>query len=300
MSELAPGSVSLEEDNSASFEPPTQEPAAEAPATPPPAQAATEDTEPEGTIVNPGGEKLVPLGALASVREKVREKESALAAKDAEIAALKDKASKWDAAAGEWQAVQPLIRQIKNGQYQQPAPAKPVVNEKAVEYAKFLDLYKTDGTPDVERAQRILDLNAAQAQEAARHVVQPLYQHTAQQQSALLREKVAATQAPNGVTVDRAILDQIWSMVPPEMSARPEVAAMLWRQALADTVLQGKYKAPVTPPPPPAHTESLGGNAPTRELSQIDRNAMQAASIKPSDYEKIAGNFKPGQNNSLE
>lgn len=263
-------------------------------------QNAGEDTEPEGTIVNPNGEKLVPLSALAAKRQEATTAKAALAEKEALIASLQEKATKYDQVAGEWQAVQPLIQQLKNGQQPPQAPQAPQVNEQALNYAKYLDLYKADGTPDVDRAQRIMDLNAAQARETAQQMVQPLYQHSAQQQSALLRERVASQAAPNGIVVDRAILDQIWSMVPAEMSARPEVAAMLWRQALADTVLSGKYKAPVTAPPPPVQTESLGGSAPVRELSQVDRNMIQAAQIKPSEYEKTAANYKPGASNSLE
>jgi hypothetical protein len=101
--------------------------------------------------------------------------------------------------------------------------------------------------------------------------------------------------------VDRAILQQIWSQVPAELSAQPGVASVLWRQAVAETVLSGKFRAPVTPPPPPLVTESLGTSAPIpKELSHVDRGMMSAANIKPKEYESIAANFKPGQRNELE
>lgn len=298
MSELNPAALSLEDETP---QPDTSAPAPEASAAPLQNAQPAEDPEPEGTVVNPGGEKLVPLGALAGAREKVREKEAALAAKDAEIAQLREKAQKFDQVAGEWNAVQPLIQQLKSGTYQPPQQQKPVVNERALQYAKDLDLYKTDGTPDVDRAQRILDYNAVQAKEQAQQLVQPIYQQTALQQSQILRDKVAATPAPNGVAVDRAILNEIWSMVPPEMSARPEVAAMLWRQALADTVLQGKYKTPTTAPAPVVETASLGGSAPAAvDLTAIDRRFIEASDIKPDNFRKTAERYKPGAVNSLE
>jgi hypothetical protein len=157
MNELAPGSVSLEDDNP-SLESLSQPPEPEPPAPEPPPQAAAnpDDVEPEGVVVNPSGEKLVPLKALVATREKAREKDAALEAKEQEIIALREKATKYDQVAGEWQAAQPLLQQLRNGSYQ-PAPQKPQVNEKAAEYAKFLDLYKSDGTPEpspggIERA----------------------------------------------------------------------------------------------------------------------------------------------------
>jgi hypothetical protein len=301
MNELAPGSVSLEDDNP-SLESLSQPPEPEPPAPEPPPQAAAnpDDVEPEGVVVNPSGEKLVPLKALVATREKAREKDAALEAKEQEIIALREKATKYDQVAGEWQAAQPLLQQLRNGSYQ-PAPQKPQVNEKAAEYAKFLDLYKSDGTPDVERAQKILDLNAATAREQAQQMVQPLYQQTAQSQSAAHFEQAATFKDKNGIQVDRAILQQIWSQVPAELSAQPGVASVLWRQAVAETVLSGKFRAPVTPPPPPLVTESLGTSAPIpKELSHVDRGMMSAANIKPKEYESIAANFKPGQRNELE
>ena len=82
MSELAPGSVSLEDDTplSAMVEaPPPVE-------TPPP---AADEGEVE-TIVNPNGEKLVPLGALAGARERARAEKEAREALEAELAPLRE------------------------------------------------------------------------------------------------------------------------------------------------------------------------------------------------------------------
>jgi hypothetical protein len=298
MNELAPGSVSLEDDNpsleSLSQQPEPEPAPAQTPDTPP---QNAEDVEPEGVVVNPSGEKLVPLKALVATREKAREKDAALEAKEQELAALREKATKYDQVAADWQRLQPVIQQAQMQQRQ----SAPQINEKAVEYAKFLDLYKADGTPDVERAQKILELNAAQARETAQQLVQPIYQQTAQTQSAAHFEQAANFKDKNGIQVDRAILQQIWSQVPAELSAQPGVASVLWRQAVAETVLSGKFRAPVTPPPPPLVTESLGTSAPIpKELSHVDRGMMSAANIKPKEYESIAANFKPGQRNELE
>jgi hypothetical protein len=297
MSELPAGSVSLEDDNpsleSLSQPPPAPETPAETPAAP--VQEA--EPEPEGTVVNPGGEKLVPLNVVADLRGKLRSEKQEREREQAELAELRGKKQVFEQAAQEWQRVEPAIRQMQQQQQQN----RPAVNEKAVEYAKFLDLYKADGTPDVDRAQKIIELNAAQARDAAQQLVQPIYATHAQSQSASHFEQAASFKGKDGIQVDRGILQQIWSQVPAELSAQPGVASVLWRQAVAETVLQGKFRAPVTPPPPALVTESLGTATPTMQtLTAVDRNMMSAASIGQKDYEKIGAQYKPGERNSLE
>lgn len=297
MSELPAGSVSLEDDA------PTisTQPAASAPpaADPPPSDPPADD--PEGTIEGSGGVKFVPLNAVVELRGKVRESKTALEAKDAEIAALRDKATKFDQVSGEWQAAQPLIQALKNGTYQPRTASAPQVNQAAIDTAKDLDLYTADGKPDVERAQKILDRQTALAREQAQQLVQPLYQNTAQSQSAANFEQAANFKDKSGFQVDRATLQTIWNQVPPELSMRPEVASILWRQAVAETVLQGKFRPGVAPPPPVQHTESLGGGAPTRaEMSAAERNFASAVGMKTGEFEKISANFKPGERNALE
>ena len=293
MSEVPDGSVSLED-------PITPDPVEETP--PPVAEAAappanSEDAEPEGTIVNPGGEKLVPLSALVNQRREA-------AAAKAELAALKPKAEKFDQVAQEWQAVQPLIQQVRNGTYQPPkpveTPAGPLTEQDAIEYAKDLDLYKADGTPDTARAQRLAARQEALADRKAQQYIAPLQQQSAQQQSAAHFEHVASWKDTTGAVVDRAILQDIWSKMPAELTAQPNVAAVMYRVALAETMLQGKHKAAPVPPPAPQHTESIGA-APTRsEMSAFERNFTQAVDMKPKEYEAISSRYKPGERNSLE
>lgn len=304
MSELAPGSLSLEENESAQLDP---EPAAPAPETaPPPQQAAppADDLEPEGTIVNPNGEKLVPLSALAAKRQEASTAKAALAEKDAKIAELEQKAQQFEQIKGDWQRVQPLIQQLQQQQQVPqalPKPVGPLSQQDAIDYARDLDLYKADGTPDVDRAQRLALRQQTLAQQTAQQVVQPLYQNSAQQQSVANFERAASFKDKNGVQVDRGTLQRIWSLVPPELSANPETAGVLYRQAVAEMVLTGNYRTPSQAPPPPLVTESLGGNnSVAKELTALDRQMMTAGQIKAKDYETISSNFKPGQVNALE
>lgn len=300
MSELAAGAMSLDE-NQIETPPPAAEAAPPAPATPPPA----EDTDPEGTIEGTGGVKFVPLGAVVETRGKLKETKAALEAKEAELAQYREKASKLDAIQQEWNAVQPLIQQVRNGTYQPPAPvqkpAGPLSPQEAVEYAKDLDLYKADGTPDVDRAQRLASRQEAIAQRQTQAAIAPFQQQTAQQQSATLFEQAAGWKDKAGATVDRETLRQVWAMVPPEVSSQPNVASVLYRVAVAESMMQGKYKGAPTPPPPVVPTESLGGGIPGRsELSTVEKNFLSAVDMKPKEYEDISSRFKPGERNSLE
>lgn len=295
MSELAAGSQSLEEREEAPPAPETPPPPPETPPPPP----NPDDAEPEGTVVNPGGEKLVPLSALVAERH-------AKAAAKAEAAALKPKADQADAIAREWQAVQPLIEKVKNGTYQPNPPAQkpagPLSADDAVEYAKDLDLYKADGTPDVDRAQRLAGRQQAIAQKQAQEYVAPLLQHTAQGQSRQNFEQAANFKDAHGNVIDRGILEAVWNSVPPEMSAQPNIAAVLYRQALAETVLAGKYKgAAAPPPPPPLHTEGVGGgNIAPQTLTSTDHSFRTAGDMTEKAFTTIREKYQPGRTNALE
>jgi hypothetical protein len=58
---------------------------------------------------------------------------------------------------------------------------------------------------------------------------------------------------------------------------------------------------PVTAPPPPLVSESLGpGKTPEVALTDLDQKFMQASGMKTSDFKETRDRYKPGQNNSLE
>lgn len=292
MSDLPPGAVSLEDDPTpAPVEPAPTEPAAVEPA---PIQAAG-DEEPEGTVVNPSGEKLVPLSALAAARQKAREK-------DALIEQLRPKAEKADQVVREWQAVQPIIQRALSAPPPVPVekPAGPLSPQEAIEYAKDLDLYKPDGTPDVDRAQRLAARNEALAERKAAMMVAPMQLQTVQAQSNA-NMTAAIAHAQKTKAVDPAILQEVWSIVPPEVSAQPNVAEVLWHVAHSRSMLAGKSAAPVSAPPPPVHTEGTGATKPASvSLSATSQAFRQAADIPVKEYEKISSRYEAGRANSLE
>lgn len=294
MSELAAGAVSLEEEPQGA-PPPVVEP-------PPPAQmpppVATEDADPDGTVEGSGGVKFVPIGALAAARQAARDAK-------AEAAALKGKADRVDQVVSDWQAAQPIIekaRQMVNSQPPPPKPAGPLTPEDAIEYAKDLDLYKADGTPDTDRAQRLATRQQAISAKQTEQHMAPLLQHTAQGQSrANLEQAAVFKHQQSGIQADRTILEQVWSSVPAEMSAQPQIAAVLWNQAISQTVLQGKWKPGGAPPPPVVDTASLGGGggAPSA-LTSIDHQFRTAADMSEKDFTATREKYQPNRVNSLE
>ena len=295
MSDTPVGSLSLEQDYDSQV-PPETPPAAD-PAVPPP--FPVEEPEPEGTVEIPTG-KVVPLAALQSERTAKQQEREARQKLEAEIEPLRAKAAKADQIAQEWQAVQPLIQQLKN---QPPPPveksAGPLTPQDAIEYAKDLDLYKADGTPDVERAQRLATRQQVIAEQQARAMVAPLHQQTAQQQAAVMRSQLGQIKDAQGQTVSQSFIDQMFAVVPPEMAAREDVATVLYYAAKGMEAHAGKA-APVAPPPP-VHTESLGGGVPPKtEINALDRRVIDASDMTEKEFTSIAGRFKPGQRNVLE
>lgn len=292
MSEMPAGAMSLEDDPTPAPEP---EPQAPAPVDPP-APVAAADADPEGTVVNPGGEKLVPLSAVSALRQEKQ-------ALKQQIEQLRPKAEKVDQVVAEWQAAQPLIQRAL---YQPqapppPAPAGPLSDQEAVEYAKELDLYTPEGKPDTGRAQRIAARNESLAERKAQAMVAPLHAQTADAQSNANLAAAIAHADKQKMGVDPGILRQVWSIVPKEMSARPDVAGVLWRVALAESVMAGNFRAPVNAPPPPVMTESVGGDrSKPAALTATAQAFRQAADITPKEYEKIASRYEPGKANSLE
>lgn len=303
MSDALPaGAQSLEapEDGTTIVNPPVvqQPPVAE-----PPADAPTPDTEePEGTVVSQGGVKFVPLAAVQSERGKRKDAET-------KAAQLAEKAQKYDETEAQVRAVMPIIEKVKGRPDilamldKPPAPVAeakgPLSDQEAVEYAKDFDLYKADGTPDTDRAQRIAQRNAAINARQVQQQIAPVLQTEAQRNSHGLFNHYANVKDANGNTVDQKILADFWRNVPPEMSAQPGVAQVLYLAALGQQVASGK--APGPKPSPVVPTESAGGRTPVLSTyTDLDASIAKHAGIAKKDYETTAAKYQPGRNNSLE
>ena len=285
------------------------QPAADTPQEPPPVEAQTpEEPEPEGTITIPQG-KVVPLGAVQAERGKRKEAEKQLNALQAELQALKPKAERYDEAAQYLQQAQPIIEAIRNrpdlvaqakNPPKQEQPKGPLTDEQALATAKALDLFKADGAHDVDRAQEIAKVFAGVSAQQAQAAVAPFHQQTVMQQSMANRNYILSLKDPAGnALVDPQELDKVWRDVPPDMTARPEVANVLYLTALGLQTQSGK--TPKQPLSPPLVTESLGGSKPGPEtLSHVDEAFLRASSMDKKTFVATRERWKPGVSNSLE
>jgi hypothetical protein len=264
-----------------------------------------EDAVPEGTIEGSGGVRFVPLAAVIAERTGRKEATKQLATKDAEIATLKGKAEEWDRVAPAVQAAMPLIERIKgrpdilallDKPAEAAAPAKTLSDADAIEYAKDLDLFKADGTPDVDRAQRLAARQEAIAAKQTQAAMAPIHATDAQRASAGLKQQLLAVKDAEGHSIDPKALDSIWSIVPPELSAKPEVAQILYLAAKGMAAHAGKGAKPG--PGPVLQTESLGGGK-VPDGDKPSRFAT-AAGIGQAEFRKTTSAFKPNAVNVLE
>jgi hypothetical protein len=274
-------------------EPVTPEAEPVAPAPTPDDDAAIEQQLTEHALDLPEGEKLVPLSAVTSVREKLkaaREKASRADTLEAEMARLRaemDESRPYVDAAKALLAAQQMR---PDPQQAPPTGESPEVVAELTDLAKDLDLYRVDGTPDLEKAKRIYERNAAIAARAAQAVVAPMQQQTVSQQSSVMLQRAMLAKAPNGETPDPDILKNIWSRLDPRLTATEAGAQQAWLAAMGQTIMAGKTKptpkAETAPLPAPLVTERAGGRdtpmAPP--LSDAERRIIKDLGLTEKQY----------------
>lgn len=278
------GTVSLEDDDPA----PVAQPEVVAPAQP-------ETRTTEEAAVDAEIERLDPNGLLA-----------ALKAERAEKKALKEKASRVDQLEQYAQQAKPYVdfvnanRHLIQQPQQQAQPQPTQADPELVELAETLSLYTADGQPDVKKAERIAKFTEARAQKQAQQFVQPVARTMAEQRSAQNYHTVLSYIGPNGEKVDQAVLRNLWSQVPADQTANPEVAAYLQMMAIGVSRMAGKPQV-VPPPNPPLVTEASGGNprsAPA--LTDLQRRVAQQRGMNETKFADLGKGFHPGRTSSLE
>lgn len=286
---------------------PAETPPKEPEPTPPAAPA--EDADPEGTIEGTQGVKFAPLGAVQAERARRKEAEKVAKEKDATIAQLKQKADAFDEASGYLEQAKPIIETLKQrpdlvalAKHPPPKqePAGPLSEQEAIDFARDLDLYQSDGTPDIVRAQKIAKRQDALADRRAAERVAPLQQREAAQQSEYNRRTILNLKDGAGnALVDPEALNAVWKTVDAETSANPQVATTLYRLALGLMAEKGLSKS--TPNPAPTLSEPVGGGKPGPETLNATAQAFQRASgLSTKEYTQIREEYKPGEMNSLE
>ncbi len=251
--------------------------------------------------------KFVPVSALVADRKHAKE---ALRAAKAEAETLRAKAQQADEMSRYVEDARPyiealrtrpdLIRQVT---MQPPAPVEqPALSpEQAEGLARTLELYTPDGHPDIKRAQTMGAFIDQMASRKAQQAVAPVIETEAARESVSQFQRVMGEKAPGGVVIDPKVAQEVWTMVPPQLSSQPAIAQVLRRVALAETILRGGKPAPQPVGRPPVQTEASGGRPPAgHPLSDIESRIARSRGMTDKQWQTARDTYRPGQPNVLE
>jgi hypothetical protein len=292
----------MSDENLINVEDETPEPAPVAEAVPeaPVVEAAAPEVEEEIDLatVDPKDEGRVRglIAALAREREKTRS-----------LKPLAERAGQIE----EWyRQHQPYVDVLKANpdlftgkQKPQAPPQEEQVDPDVVEYAQTLQIYKADGSGqlDLKAAAKLLSIAENRAEKRAKAAVEPMQQQSYQQRSQANFQSALQIADSDGNKPNPRTLQAIWRNMPVEYTADPQVAGMLAAQALGLDSIQGRQKR-VQPPGKPALDTESGGGEIRRQASLTDFEKRVAASrgIKPETYAKLTEGFKAGRTNVIE
>ncbi len=313
------------------------EAAPEPPVTPPsaaPVQPAEEDDlEPHVVEDRLTRERMIPVAQAIEYRRKAREHREQAQALEGRVKDIETKLAEAVEANRQWQA---YVASQQPAQHQQPAePTRDTaraeqqakrdeaVKVRGAQLAKRYDWYQTDGSLDVERGiEEAVDREREieeRSNEIVRRQVGPVAGHLAAQTVQARQRFLDAKLDELGVSVDRSYLQQIGSMIPPQLLMDPNVQTLVNDAAIGHpitlAVLRGDTKAleamgftpkaaravvqqgAVVVPEvasPPIVTEPQGQRPPT--LGRFSGNAARAAKetgMTMEEYEKRYGKTTP-------
>lgn len=271
---------------------------------PEPVVTPAAEPEPEG-VVEVQGQRLVPVAAIEAERKRAREATEQRVR--AELEPTVKKAEQADQLAADLAALRPQLDYLNQHPEllrAEPTPQIPSVSDEDAErYAKKHQLYTPTGL-DIAAAKSIIAENRREmehvATQAARQAIEPLQQTTDTQAS---RQNFlwAVTQkaADGSALVEPKALAQLWSTFPAHLTANPDVARVILKAAIGESVMSG---TPSIQPPErePTFTESPGGARPgTYRMSDLERSVAKTAGLTEKQFEARAKTYKPDSVNVL-
>lgn len=263
-------------------------PVVEAPAAPVEAAPVEVPADPnaEPATVEVDGQVMVPLGALKAERQQRQTAEKELA------------------------RVKPYAEFIeKNPNLVRPqAPQAPTTfgapppDPRLEGLAKSLDLYTTEGKPDLARASYLHGFMMQTAQQISQQQMAPLREENDQTKSARNFQVALATKDGSGRSPSMESLAAVWQTMPAWQTADPQVASVLTLTALGlDMVTKRGGPAPVAAPGnAPIVTEGVTGAPRKASLSQLETNLARERGITDAKWAENTKTFQPGRSNQLE
>lgn len=252
-----------------------------------------------------GGEKLVPLSALTTVRGKLKDARAELStakegsAREAQLLAQIETMQAQLAEAG------PLASAYKTfiaAQAQPPKDQGPSAEELAEleAIARDEDYYKTDSSLDLDRAKRHRDRIVREAERIAQRHVAPMQQQTVNAASEAMYQNALVTVSKEGLSPPPEYLKAVWERIGPEGTATKQGAVAAYMLALGAAVSDGKaIRASAAQPrqelPVPLVIEKAGGkDTPAPQATAADERAARDLGIPVAEYMKTASAMPKG------
>lgn len=258
--------------------PPT--PAAPEPVSEPVVAAPVAPVEPEGVEVD--GQHYAPVAAVIAERQKAQTARGERDSAQQQLA----------------QAMQ-IIQNLQKPAAPPPPPA-PTTDPEALLYAQKLSLYKADGSPDVETASEILNIQTTRAQRAAQQTMQPMLDQSAQQRAAANFQRVSQMKDAAGRQINTDHLRSLFSMMKPEDVADERVAATLGLIVAGAQAVSGpQVIAPQAQPP--VYTEASGGHPRSRPtMSALEETIAAQRGVAPDRWKDLTKGHIQGRPSTLE
>lgn len=264
----------------------------------PPAEASIDPDEAEAVELPAG--KHVPLSALKSAREELKATKAALQAAQGDVQFAQQN-----------RPVLTFLQQHPEILRPQQAPAATPAtgpDPQLTELARALDYYKTDGTPDLDRAAKFNTILNARAMEQARAMVDPiagsiLHEKSEQNWRAAVSEKL-----PNGQAIDVSLLTSAWQDVLRYPNAGQILADPRAVKVIVNTVKMQQLESggqlpaqPAAPNQPPVRTEPQGAQprGPRNVMTDAEK-AIVGSRMDDKKYHEYTKDFRPGRPNILE
>lgn len=296
--EVTPEQAPAPEPEQATSPPPEQEPALNVED-----DAAVDAALQDAAISIPGDEGVVPTSEAGKIagayRGKIRELKAELEKEKGSASKVAQLEQQLQQLSQQLQATQPYVQAYQAMTQAAQQAAAPEDTSEAEEYARLLDLYTSEGKPDIERGKKGLALQRRLAEQVAQQHVAPIQQQSAHQMSAHHLARAKATTLPNGMKVDPGILDMVWKKLDPALTATPEGAQQAFVVALGYSSL-APAQAPQAPKPAqprapggqftapdaaPIFTEKAGGKVGQQSgLDPTELAYIKKAGISEKDY----------------
>lgn len=254
-----------------------------------------------------GSQKMVPVGDLIRYRKEARDARKQLAEQAERLTWADGVDAKLREMAPTLEAIRnnpKLVEQVQQGtRPSAPTTLQPQDDVEAQEWAEENGLITAEGGLDVARARRQLDKLDARAQKMAERTMGPMRQHTVNQVSDGHKQYAKTVTLKDGskAASDESI-EQAFAMLPPELTADKNVAALIPILAAGLDVFTGRraVKAAGVDYPEPIHTESSAGRRGPVALTPDLARLLERTGVSEKDYRSTEKAYVPGRPMRLE